>query len=85
MLNYYDIYLFLIPNIFNVCLKMLHLVTLAFLAAIVRDPSLMEALDHDEMGPALPTPLSNAQPLPNSYPQLVRQPRDHSLIYRKFI
>ncbi|XP_059052061.1 lysosomal-associated transmembrane protein 4A isoform X2 [Achroia grisella] len=71
---------------------MLHLVALGFLAAIVRDPRLLDELERDaspvadwsDVGKpnnALPTPLSNVEPPPSSFPQHTYQPRDHSLIY----
>ncbi|XP_014367259.2 tetraspanning orphan receptor [Papilio machaon] len=67
---------------------MLHLVALGFLAAIVRDPRLLEELERDsapadwgELGAAMPTPLSNIEPPPSPYPQHGSQPRDYSLIY----
>ncbi|KAM3965225.1 LOW QUALITY PROTEIN: lysosomal-associated transmembrane protein 4A [Aphomia sociella] len=71
---------------------MLHLVALGFLAAIVRDPRLLDELERDaspvadwsDVGRpnnALPTPLSNVEPPPSSFPQHANQPRDHSLIY----
>ncbi|XP_026761757.1 lysosomal-associated transmembrane protein 4A isoform X2 [Galleria mellonella] len=71
---------------------MLHLVALGFLAAIVRDPRLLDELERDaspvadwsDVGRpnnALPTPLSNVEPPPSSFPQHAYQPRDHSLIY----
>lgn len=71
---------------------MLHLIALGFLAAVVRDPRLMEELERDsnpgpdygERAAVLPTPLSNVEPPPSSYPQHAAQPRDHTLIYRKY-
>ncbi|XP_073956823.1 lysosomal-associated transmembrane protein 4A isoform X2 [Choristoneura fumiferana] len=68
---------------------MLHLIALGFLAAVVRDPRLMEELERDanpgpdygERAAVLPTPLSNVEPPPSSYPQHAAQPRDHTLIY----
>lgn len=75
---------------------MLHLIALGFLAAVVRDPRLLDDLERDstpvadwsDIGPikdALPTPLSNVEPPPSPYPQHAPPPRDHSLIYRKFM
>ncbi|XP_030030673.1 lysosomal-associated transmembrane protein 4A isoform X2 [Manduca sexta] len=67
---------------------MLHLVALGFLAAIVRDPRLLDELERDSepistwshvAHEPVPTPLSNVEPSP--YPQHAPQPRDHSLIY----
>lgn len=74
---------------------MLHLIALGFLAAIVRDPRLLDELERDSSPVAdwsdvgrpnnvMPTPLSNVEPPPSSYPQHATQPRDHSLIYRKY-
>lgn len=74
---------------------MLHLIALGFLAAIVRDPRLLDELERDsspvadwsDMGRpnnVLPTPLSNVEPPPSSFPQHSNQQRDHSLIYRKY-
>ncbi|XP_049873236.1 tetraspanning orphan receptor isoform X2 [Pectinophora gossypiella] len=68
---------------------LLHLIALGFLAAIVRDPRLLDELERDtapmadwsEVGPALPTPLSNVDAPPSPYTQHSSQPRDHSLIY----
>ncbi|XP_068633193.1 lysosomal-associated transmembrane protein 4A [Battus philenor] len=66
---------------------MLHLIALGFLAAIVRDPRLLEELERDSapadwnLGAAMPTPLSNIEPPPSPYPQHGNQPRDHSLVY----
>lgn len=67
---------------------MLHLVALGFLAAIVRDPRLLEELERDsapadwgELGAAMPTPLSNVESPPSPFPQHGNQPRDYSLIY----
>ncbi|XP_013185967.1 lysosomal-associated transmembrane protein 4A isoform X2 [Amyelois transitella] len=71
---------------------MLHLVALGFLAAIVRDPRLLDELERDgspiadwsDVGKpnnVMPTPLSNVEAPPSSYPQHSIQPRDHGLIY----
>ncbi|XP_053610059.1 lysosomal-associated transmembrane protein 4A isoform X2 [Plodia interpunctella] len=71
---------------------MLHLIALGFLAAIVRDPRLLDELERDGSSVAdwsdvgkpnnvLPTPLSNVEAPPSSYPQHSTQPRDHGLIY----
>ncbi|CAH1638245.1 unnamed protein product [Spodoptera littoralis] len=71
---------------------MLHLIALGFLAAIVRDPRLLDELERDSApvpnwsdvargNEAIPTPLSNVEPPPSSFPQHVEPPRDHSLIY----
>ncbi|CAK1580331.1 unnamed protein product [Parnassius mnemosyne] len=68
---------------------MLHLIALGFLAAIVRDPRLLDDLERDsapvadwgDLGAAMPTPLSNFEPPPSPYPQHANQPRDYSLIY----
>lgn len=74
---------------------MLHLIALGFLAAIVRDPRLLDELERDSApvpnwsdvprgNEAIPTPLSNVEPPPSSFPQHVGPPgrdRDHSLIY----
>ncbi|CAG9102528.1 unnamed protein product [Plutella xylostella] len=61
---------------------MLHLVALGFLAAVVRDPRLLEELQRDgDVGAAMPTPLSNVEPPPSAYTQSNVPPRDHSLIY----
>ncbi|XP_026499669.1 lysosomal-associated transmembrane protein 4A isoform X1 [Vanessa tameamea] len=68
---------------------LLHLVALGFLAAIVRDPSLLDELERDtapvadwsDIGAAMPTPLSNVETRPSPYPQHGPHPRDHSLIY----
>lgn len=71
---------------------MLHLIALGFLAAIVRDPRLIEQLEREtapvadwsDVGNSLPTPLSNVEPPPSSYIQHSNPPKDHSVIYRKF-
>ncbi|PZC81427.1 lysosomal-associated transmembrane protein 4A isoform X1 [Helicoverpa armigera] len=71
---------------------MLHLIALGFLAAIVRDPRLLDELERDSapmadwgnvarVNEAIPTPLSNVEAPPSSIPQHIGQPRDHSLIY----
>ncbi|XP_028169085.1 lysosomal-associated transmembrane protein 4A [Ostrinia furnacalis] len=71
---------------------LLHLIALGFLAAIVRDPRLLEELERESSpvadwsdvgrpNNALPTPLSNVEPPPSSFPQHANQNRDHSLIY----
>lgn len=73
---------------------MLHLIALGFLAAIVRDPRLLDELERDSapvpdwseiarVNSPISTPLSKVEPPPSSFPQHVGQPRDHSLIYRK--
>ncbi|XP_072949302.1 lysosomal-associated transmembrane protein 4A isoform X2 [Epargyreus clarus] len=68
---------------------LLHLIALGFLAAVVRDPNLLQELeresspmgDWNDVGAALPTPLSNVEAPPSPYPQHISQPRDHSFIY----
>ncbi|XP_050679842.1 lysosomal-associated transmembrane protein 4A isoform X2 [Leptidea sinapis] len=68
---------------------MLHLFALGFLAAVVRDPSLMQDFEQEretvvgwrDVGSALPTPLSNIEPPPNSYPQYGLKPKDQAIIY----
>ncbi|KAJ0176580.1 hypothetical protein K1T71_007759 [Dendrolimus kikuchii] len=71
---------------------MLHLIALGFLAAVVRDPRLLDELERDStpvadwsdigrINNALPTPLSNVEPPPSAYPQNAPPPKDHSLIY----
>ncbi|XP_026734456.1 lysosomal-associated transmembrane protein 4A isoform X1 [Trichoplusia ni] len=71
---------------------MLHLIALGFLAAIVRDPRLLDELERDSapvpdwseiarVNSPISTPLSKVEPPPSSFPQHVGQPRDHSLIY----
>ncbi|XP_075977642.1 lysosomal-associated transmembrane protein 4A isoform X2 [Anticarsia gemmatalis] len=70
---------------------MLHLIALGFLAAIVRDPRLLDELERDSAPvaqwsngghEAMPTALSKIEPSPSSFaPHHVPQPRDHSLIY----
>ncbi|CAH2096130.1 unnamed protein product [Euphydryas editha] len=69
---------------------LLHLIALGFLAAIVREPNLLDELERDsapvpdwgEKGAAMPTPLSNVETRPNPYPQHgPTHSRDHSLIY----
>ncbi|XP_038209745.1 lysosomal-associated transmembrane protein 4A isoform X1 [Zerene cesonia] len=67
----------------------LHLIALGFLAAVVRDPALMEDFEQEQetfvdwhdVGSALPTPLSNVEAPPSPYPQYAVKPRDHSYIY----
>lgn len=66
---------------------MLHLIALAVLATIFRDPQLLQDLDGDvaqwSESPALPTPLSNVeQHTPTAYTQhnYVTH-KDHSLVY----
>ncbi|XP_041979468.1 uncharacterized protein LOC121733317 [Aricia agestis] len=66
----------------------LHLVALGFLAAIVRDPNLLDELERDSIkdwrpmyGDAMPTPLSNVEARPTAHQQYGQLPRDHSLIY----
>lgn len=69
---------------------------LVFLAALVRDPRLLNELEQDsasvpnwsDMGRinnAMPTPLSNIEAPPSPFPQHSGQPRDHSLVYRKYL
>lgn len=70
---------------------MLHLIALGFLAAIVRDPRLLDELERDSAPvadwsnaghEAMPTAQSKIEPPPSSYsPQHIGPPRDHSLIY----
>ncbi|CAH0715496.1 unnamed protein product, partial [Brenthis ino] len=69
---------------------LLHLIALGFLAAIVRDPNLLDELEREstpvadwsDLGAEMPTPLSNVETRPSSYPQhSPPHPRDHSLIY----
>ncbi|CAB3261527.1 unnamed protein product [Arctia plantaginis] len=70
---------------------MLHLIALGFLAAIVRDPRLLDELERDSAPvvdwsnagrETMPTALPKVEPPPSSYaPQHVGQHRDHSLIY----
>lgn len=78
----------------SLSLQLLHLMALVFLAAIVRDPRLLNELEQDSVpGPnwsdmgqlnnAMPTPLSNIEAPPSPYPQRSGQPHDHSLVYRK--
>lgn len=70
----------------------LHLVALGVLAAIVRDPRLLDELDRESSpvsswsnvgrtGDVLPTPLSNVETRPSPYSQHASHPSDHSLIY----
>ncbi|RVE45371.1 hypothetical protein evm_010000 [Chilo suppressalis] len=70
---------------------MLHLIALGFLAAVVRDPRLLDELERDSATVAdwsdaghryeMPTPLSNVEPRPSNL-QHTTPPRDHNLIYR---
>ncbi|GBP85148.1 Lysosomal-associated transmembrane protein 4A [Eumeta japonica] len=68
---------------------LLHLIALAFLAAIVRNPLLLEELDREstpmtdlgELGAVLPTPLSNVEAPPSPYTQHAIRSREQSLIY----
>ncbi|XP_047991334.1 lysosomal-associated transmembrane protein 4A isoform X2 [Leguminivora glycinivorella] len=55
---------------------MLHLVALGFLAAVVRDPRLLDELESDSN--PMPTPLSNVDNRPGTYMQ---RDHNHSLIY----
>ncbi|CAH0398315.1 unnamed protein product [Chilo suppressalis] len=69
---------------------MLHLIALGFLAAVVRDPRLLDELERDSATVAdwsdaghryeMPTPLSNVEPRPSNL-QHTTPPRDHNLIY----
>ncbi|XP_045773425.1 lysosomal-associated transmembrane protein 4A [Maniola jurtina] len=54
---------------------MLHLIALGFLAAIVRDPSLLEELERDS------APIGSMETRPTPFPQHGTHTRDHSLIY----
>lgn len=66
---------------------LLHLVALGFLAAIVRDPNLLDELEREstpvsdwgDIG-AISTPLSNVETRPGTQ-HSPNHPRDHSLIY----
>ncbi|CAG9786777.1 unnamed protein product [Diatraea saccharalis] len=70
---------------------MLHLIALGFLAAVVRNPRLLDELEHDSATEAdwsdvgnhryeMPTPLSNVEPRPINL-QHTTQSKDHTLIY----
>ncbi|XP_061716195.1 lysosomal-associated transmembrane protein 4A isoform X3 [Cydia pomonella] len=56
---------------------MLHLVALGFLAAVVRDPRLLDELESDSN--PMPTPLSNVDNRPGTYMQ--SRDHNHSIIY----
>lgn len=73
-------------NIFHICvcvLQCLNLLALGMLTIIIRNPAMVNQLEntglpneHDDMAPALPTPLSKIDPPYAPY-------RDHDVNYRK--